>query len=50
MWSEINESLNDAFRGDQRVKKILKKIELNVISGKMTPRSGVKKLLEVFLK
>ena len=50
MWSEINESLNDAFRGDQRVKKILKKIELNVMSGKMTPRSGVKKLLEVFLK
>jgi len=50
MWGEINESLNDAFCGDRRVKKILKKIELNVVFGKMTPRSGVKKLLEAFLK
>ena len=50
MWGEINESLNDAFCGDRRGKKILKKIELNVVFGKMTPRSGVKKLLEAFLK
>ena len=50
MWGEINESLSDAFCSDKRVKRILKNIELSVVAGKMTPRSGVKKLLEVFLK
>ncbi|WP_417433052.1 methylmalonyl Co-A mutase-associated GTPase MeaB [Kiloniella sp.] len=49
MWSEIKESLVLAFKDKPEIDKALKKVESDVISGKMAPATAARKLLNIFL-
>jgi len=48
LWSEIEESLEAAFRADPGVTGLLKEVENQVVYGQMTPNRAAQRLLQAF--